>query len=401
MSDAGIVNGGAEQVVPSLGKNVTLLSQPGRKLYVIGTAHISQESVSEVNSLIEEVRPTTVCLELCSARYTALTDINRWRNLDIFKVIREGKTLFLLANLAISAYQRKLGQQLGVRPGAEMLAAAERARALGAKVELIDRDIHVTLKRTWASLSLGDKFALLGAIVSGMFSRQEIDAQQIEQMKEKAQLSQMMREFSAAMPPVQQTLIDERDRYMSAGLAQSEGSRVVAVVGAGHVEGIQRYWGQEIDRPALEVIPPPSRWLGLLKWLIPVLILAAFSVGYFKNRGQTLEQMIYAWVLPNSIAAALLTAVAGGRLLSVLAALVGSPITSLNPLLGAGMVVGLVEAWSRRPTVQDAERINEDVQSLAGVYRNPFTRVLLVAVMATLGSAIGAWIGAYWVVSLL
>ena len=175
----------------------------------------------------------------------------------------------------------------------------------------------------------------------------------------------------------------------------------VAVVGAAHVEGMVGYFGKDVDRDAIDVIPPPSDWTRFLKWIIPLVILSAFTYGYVKHDWTTFENMLTAWILPNSIVAAVLTAVALARPLSILTAFVCSPITSLNPLLPSGVVVGLVEAWLRKPTVEDAEQINEDVQSLGGVYKNRFTRVLLVAVMSTLGSALGAWVGLGWVLALV
>ena len=382
-------------------ETVTTLEDGQRTFWLVGTAHISQHSVDQVNEVIERVQPDAVCIELCETRYSALTDKNRWRNLDIFKVIKEGKTLFLLANLAIGAYQRRLGDKLGVKPGAEMLAAAEKAKEVGAEVVLADRSIQVTLKRTWGNLGFLKKAGLVSAVLSSTVSREEITAEQVEQLKQQANLSQMMQEFARAMPEVKKPLIDERDRYLISKVREAPGDRVVAVVGAGHVEGMRANFHTPVDRAPLEQLPPPSRVGAVLKWLVPLLVLGAFTYGYFNNEGQSLRQMLYAWVLPNSIAPALLTALAGGKLLSILSAFVGSPITSLNPLLGAGMVVGLVEAWLRKPTVEDAERINDDVRSLRGVYRNPFTRVLLVAVAATLGSALGAWIGISWLLALL
>ncbi|MCB9557467.1 MAG: TraB/GumN family protein [Deltaproteobacteria bacterium] len=383
--------------------NLTTLTADDKTVYLLGTAHVSKKSVEEVKQLIAEIEPDVVCIELCKARYSALTDENRWRSLDIFKVIKEGKTLFLLANLAIGAYQRRLGAELGVTPGAEFLAAAEHAKTVGAKVELVDREINITLKRTWRGLPFSKKTALIGAIMQSLVARggDGIQAADIERLKESPQLSEMLDELTKVLPEVATPLIDERNRYMMTKIERCEGKKVLAVVGAGHVPGMKALFGQPSDLEPLERIPPPSRIASVLKWVIPALILCAFAWGFYKNQGRTLAEMLYAWVLPNSVVAALLTIVAGGKPLSVLTAFVASPITSLNPLLGAGMIVGLVEAWRRRPTVQDAENINHDVQSLRGVYKNPFTRVLLVAVMSSLGSAIGAWIGAAWVVSLI
>jgi len=380
---------------------IHIIQDGERTIYLIGTAHVSEESVKEVRAVIDEVQPDTVCVELDEARYQALVDENRWRKLDIFKVIKEGKTLFLLANLAFGAYQRRLGSELGVKPGSELLAGAQKADEVGAELVLIDRDIHVTLKRTWAAIGFWTRANLLAEIVASLVTRGEGQEIDIEQLKEKSQLAEMMKEFTRHLPMVHKPLIDERDQYLMSGIDSAPGQTIVAVVGAAHVEGMKAYHGKTVDRESLEQLPQPSRWTGLLKWLIPALIIGAFAYGYHKHSGRTLSDMLYAWVLPNSVFAALLTSVALARPLSILAAFIASPITSLNPLLPAGVVVGLVEATLRKPTVEDAEQISDDVQSLRGVYKNQFTRVLLVAVMATLGSALGAWIGLGWVYSYL
>lgn len=381
--------------------SVTVLESERARFYIVGTAHVSETSVREVKQVIETLRPDTVCLELCEPRYNALTNETAWKNLDIFQVIKEGKTLFLLGNLAVGAYQRRLGAELGIRPGAELLEAARIAREVGAEVVLVDRDIHVTLKRTWASLGFVKKMNLLGAIFGGLTSREKVSAEEIERIKEQAHLSEMLAEFARVMPEVKGPLIDERDQYLMSKIEEAPGQQVVAVVGAAHVPGMKQSFGKPVDRAALESIPVPSKWWAVLKWLIPALILAAFAWGYFRQPSGTFEDMLVAWILPNSVMAALLTAVAGGKILSIACAFVASPITSLNPLLGAGMVVGLLEAWLRKPTVEDCERVNDDVQSIRGMYRNPVTRVLLVTVGSTLGSALGAWIGLGWVVALL
>lgn len=380
---------------------VTVLEKGETTYYLIGTAHVSEASVKEVREVIEKVQPDAVCIELCQARYNALTSEQAWRNLNIFKVIKEGKTLFLLANLAIGAYQRRLGEELGVKPGAELLAAAEKAQEVGATVELVDRDIHVTLKRTWANLGFWTKLKLLGAVVGSLVSSEEISADDIEKLKQQSNLSDMLSEFAEEVPDVKEPLIDERDQYLMSSIEEAEGQKIVGVVGAAHVPGMKENFGKPIDRAKLDVLPPPSRVVAALKWVIPLLLLAAFSYGYLKNQNVPLQDMIMGWVLPNSIMSALFTAIAGGKILSILAAFIASPITSLNPLIQAGMVVGLLEAWLRKPTVEDCENINRDVQSWRGIYKNPVTRTLLVAVAATLGSAIGAWIGLGWLGALI
>ncbi len=378
-----------------------MLKDGERTFYIVGTAHVSEASANEVREVIEAVQPDTVCLELCQTRYDALTDEDRWKKLDVFRVIRDGKTLMLLANLAIGAYQRRMGAQLGVQPGAELLAGAESAESIGAKIELVDREIQTTLRRTWANVSFWRKAELISAILASTLTRETLDEDAIEELKEQANLSKMLEEFSEALPEVKGPLIDERDAYLMSGIESAPGENIVAVVGAAHVPGMKRLFQTEVDRDRLDEQPQRATWTKGIKWLVPALVMAAFFVGYFKHQDETFEQMLYAWVIPNSVLAAIMTTLALAKPLSVIVAFIASPITSLNPLLGAGMVVGLLEAWLRKPTVEDAERINEDVQSLSGFYRNPFTRVLLVAFMATLGSALGAWVGAGWVVTLL
>ncbi len=381
--------------------NVTVLEQDNRTIYLVGTAHVSDASVQEVQQVIEQVQPDVVCIELCQARYNALTSDAAWKNLDVFKVIREGKTLFLLANLAIGAYQRRIGQELGVKPGAELLAAAEKAKDVGARIELIDRDIHVTLKRTWANLGFWDKAGLLGAIIESVFSREKVSATDIENLKQQAHLSEMLNEFAKEMPKIKKPLIDERDQYLASGVNLAEGKKIVVVVGAAHVPGMRETFGKPVDRSVLEALPPPSRLMKALNWLFPLAILAALVYGIYDRKGSSTEDLLMAWILPTSLMCFLFTAVAGAKLLSLASAALAAPITTLLPVIGAGMVVGLVEAWLRRPTVEDCEHINQDVQTWRGVYRNPVTRVLLVTVALTMGAALGAWIGLSWIVALL
>lgn len=385
----------------TLPDSVTVLRDGDREIALVGTAHVSQRSVEDVRHVIEQLKPDTVCVELDDVRYDALTNEKRWLELDLFKVIREGKVLYLLSTLGLAAYQRKIGERLGVRPGAELLEAVRAAEDVGAKLVLADRDIQVTLRRTWANLGFFSKMKLLGAMVAAPFSVQEITEEQIEALKDRDTISEMLDQLAEVMPQVKTPLIDERDQWLMSSIERAEGSRVVAIVGAGHVRGMLQQRGRTVDREALATLPPPSRFARVVKWVIPVLVLAAFAIGYARHEGEGLRHMLLAWILPNSVAAAVFTIAAGARALTVVTAFVASPITSLNPTIGAGMVAGLVEAWLRKPTVEDCQRIGEDTQSWRGYYRNPVTRVLLVVVLATLGSALGAWVGATWVVTLI
>jgi pheromone shutdown-related protein TraB len=385
-----------------LGPHVTTLERGGRTFHIIGTAHISAKSVEEVRRVIEAVRPDSVCVELCQTRYEAMTDPDRWRKLDVFKVVREGKTLYLLANLALSAYQKALGDQFGVKPGAEQREGIDAAQAVGAQLVLADRDIQATLKRTWANISLWRKCVLLGSVFEPAEGVSELSEERLEAMKDRDTISDMMREFAQALPEVKRPLIDERDLFLIAKVTRAPGARVVAVVGAGHVEGMVAHFDEAdaVDLDALSVIPPTSLLTHALKWLIPALLIGLFYVGYQENADRSLEELMWAWVLPTSLMSALFTLIALPHPLTLLAAAVASPLTTLHPAISSGMVTGLVEAWLRKPTVADSESILSDAATVAGLYRNPFTRVLLVAVVSSIGSALGAYVGLGWVLAL-
>ena len=372
-------------------------------IYLLGTAHVSKESVEEVKALVAEVEPEAIAVELCPTRYEALTAADKWKNLDIFKVIREGKLLMLLGNLGLSAYQRRIGKELGVEPGAELIAGVDAAKERQLEPVLIDRDIQTTLKRTWRNVGFFKKLMLLSETLAGAFEggSDEVDAASVEALKEKENLEDAMGEFAKALPEVKGPLIDERDLYMVSKLQELDAKTVVAVVGAGHVAGMTEHFEDEIDRESLTTIPPASSWTSVLKWLVPAIVLLAFGYGVQNSEGGSLEEMLLAWILPNSIAAALMATIAGAKPLTVIAAGIGSPITSLNPLLGVGMVAGLLEAWLRKPTVADCDSIHDDVQSLSGFYRNRFLRVILVTLASSIGSAIGAWVGAAWLVNIV
>jgi pheromone shutdown-related protein TraB len=391
---------------------VTELVSGDTTFHIVGTAHVSQRSVDEVRAVIAEVKPDVVCVELDQTRHDALTRASAFRDLDVFKVVREGRTLYLLAHLALASYQRRIGASLGVKPGAELLAAVEAATAAGIPVALIDRDINITLKRTWRNLGLWKRSMLLSSLVVGFEEGQggktggkgePITEATIEDLKEPQALSEMLSELGSAVPEIKGPLIDERDQYMASKLAEAGAGRrkVVAVVGAAHVPGMRTQFGAPVDRAALEQIPPPSLLWRVLKWLIPAVFLAALVWFWQTKDTSSFVEMLLAWLLPTSIGAGACTLLAGGSLLSVASAVVVAPVAAIHPLLGTGMVVGIVEAWSRRPSVADCERLPEDIQTFAGFWRNPVTRILIVAVASGIGTAAGFWVGVGWVASLL
>lgn len=389
----------------ALPSSVTVLESGGATFYVIGTAHVSERSTDEVKSVIDEVRPDVVCVELDQGRYEALTKDSAFRDLDVFKVIREGKTLYLLAHLALGSYQRRMGAKLGVKPGAEMLAAVDAARAANARVELVDRDIHVTLRRTWAALGVWKRAQLLGGLIFGSKEMEgedadEITAESIEKLKEPVALSEMMAELARALPEIKRPLIDERDAYLMSGTeaAAKDATKIVAVVGAAHVAGMQTHFGKPVDRAALAKPPRPSRFWQVVKYLVPALLLAFLVWGLLRFDTDKLGRMAFAWILPTSGLAGLATLATRGRLLTVGTAIVMAPICALAaPILHCAFFTGIVECWLRRPTVKDCERLGTDVETMRGFWRNPVTHILIVAAASSLGTTIGKWIGVAWV----
>jgi len=381
--------------------HVTRLSYQGKEILIVGTAHVSERSVEEVRRVIREERPNTVCVELDEGRYQTLIDKTRWQKLDIFQVIREKKVLFLLSSLALSAYQRRMGERLGVVPGAELLAAVETAKEVGAEVRLVDRDVQATLKRTWANLGMWDRAQIVGALLSTPFTVDEIDEEKIEQLKDKDTIGEMLHQVAQELPKIKTPLIDERDQYLMSNIQEAPGPKIVGVVGAAHVAGMVQRLGEPVDRAALEVIPGPSALSRSLNWLIPLLIVAAFGYGYYKHQGAGLEQLVTTWALSTATLSGLFTIAALGHPLSIVSAFLFSPITALNPAIGIGMVTGLVEAYFRRPTVADCEGIQQAFTSVRGVYQNRVSRVMLVFMLSNLGAALGSWIGLGRVLSLM
>ena len=372
-----------------------------KQILLIGTAHISQSSVDEVNDVIEQEKPDTVCIELCASRHQAMMDKDQWKNMDIFKVVREGKSFLLFANLIMTAFQKRLGSQLGVKPGAEMLAAAEASERVNSELLLADRDVKITLQRTWRGMPFWGRMKVLSQLLASLFIREEISKEEIEKLKESDALSEAMQILADQSPDMKRILIDERDQFMAEKIRQAPGKRIVAVVGAGHVKGLTGELEREHNLAELETVPPPGK-LGIwLKWGIPTLIVGLIGYGFFAVDTDVSIEMIQRWFLINGTLSAIGTAIAFGHPITVATAFVAAPFTSLNPAVAAGWVAGLVEAFLRKPQVRDFENLADDITHLRGFWQNNITRILLVVMFANLGSAIGTFAGGFAIASLL
>jgi pheromone shutdown-related protein TraB len=382
----------------------------GREIILIGTAHVSRESIDEVSRVIREEKPGLVCVELDAGRFAAMMEQGNWEKLNVAKLFREGKGFLLIANLVLSGFQRRLGQELGVKPGEEMKTAVNTAEELGIPYVLCDREVQTTLRRAWARCGLWNKCKLLATLLSGAFTTEKLSPDEIENLKKRNELDGMMAELAEYLPPVKKTLIDERDRYLAAKIwtggpapveqpGQDPGNnRTVAVVGAGHLEGIKAHLekiaaGKEGEDVAeLDFIPPRTFLSRAAGWIIPGLLAALIVLGFFRSGAEVSAAMLLRWVLFNGSLAALGTLLALGHPLSVLVSFFGAPVATLNPFIGVGIFSGITEATLRKPRVADAQNITGDVSSLKGIYRNRITRALLVFFLSSLGGVIGNFI---------
>jgi pheromone shutdown-related protein TraB len=401
---------GAERAAPEMGSEpVSRVERDGVEYTVLGTAHVSRLSAEAVRRMLEGGHYDAVAVELCETRYRTITDPDRWSELDLFQVLRGGKAGVTMAGLALGAYQRRLAEQLGIEPGAEMKAAIEGAAERGLPLLLIDRDLGITLRRASGRLSWWQRYGFGVGLFASLLSREEIGEEEIERLKEGDLLTETFRELAESSPALFDTLIDERDRYMSARLRQGNaghpGRKVLAVVGAGHLAGLSRNLAESRTAPeaevtALEVLPPPSRLLRALPWIILVLVLAGFAVGFMRSP-ELGWRLVATWVLANGTLSALGALLARAHPVTVLSAFLAAPLTSLNPTIGAGVVTASVECLLRKPTVGDFRTLRDDVAELRGWRTNGVARVLLVFLLSTLGSALGTWLaGARMVVEL-
>ena len=375
-----------------LPRTVHPIEVAGRRVLLIGTAHVSTSSVEDVRTTIERVRPDSVCVELCQPRYDSLTNPEAWRKLDILSVLRDGKAHLLLGSLIMTAFQRRIASQLGVKPGAEMVAAIESAREHGAALVLADRRIEITLKRTAARLGGWTKVKALSSLLASLFVPDSIDAEEIEKLKEEAQLADALQALAREFPQAKETLIDERDRYLAMKIREAPGPTVVAVVGAGHVEGIER----EIQRPQpiddLDTVPGPGLVPRILKWAIPLSIVALLAWGFYTGGVARWRESMVTWILVTGSLSAIGAIAALGHPLTVASAFVAAPLTTLHPLLAAGWVAGLVQAWIKSPTVEDLETLSDSITSIRGFWRHPVTRILLVVALTNLGASLGTFV---------
>ena len=363
-----------------------------KKVILLGTAHVSKESVELVGAVIDQEKPDTVCVELCQSRYQAIMQKEKWLETNIIRVIKDKKAFLLLSNLLLASFQKRIADKFAIKPGQEMIKAIETGKAVSARIIPADREIQITLSRTWRLMGFIDKIKILIQLVFSVGDIGDISEADIEKMKEQDILQSLLADVEKSAPVLKNILIDERDRYLAQKIKTAPGRKIVAVVGAGHVPGIKKCWGEDIDLIKLEELPPKKRISNFCKWFLPLFILALLFIGFFFGDAEAGPDMITWWIAANGIMAGLGALIAFAHPFTILSAILAAPLTSLNPMIAAGWVSGLVEAFARKPKVKDFEDLSQDIITVKGFWKNKVTRILLVVVFTNLGSAIGTFI---------
>lgn len=384
-----------------------ILTLGERTITLIGTAHISPESIQEVVETIKATTPDCVCIELDEKRREAISNPDSYREMDIVKVLKRGEGFLLLANLVLSSFQRRMGQNVGVKPGEEMLAAMNTAQELNIPVAMVDRSIQVTLRRAWAKNSFWGKMKLLASLVASIFDKEEITDEQIENLKNSNEMDVMMSELAEYLPAVKEVLIDERDRFLASKIWDASGKNICAVLGAGHLPGVEAYIEKvskgEVTTDVSEIDSiPEKKGIGKFAgWIIPAVIVILIALGFIRGGKDLGSEMILRWVIFNGGLAAVGAVLALGHPIAVLSAIVSAPFTSLTPVVGVGLVTGIVQAFFKKPKVVDMEHLQDDTATIKGWYRNRIIRVLLVFMLSSIGSTIGTFVGGADLISIL
>ena len=383
-----------------MGQNIVDIDD---NLRIIGTAHVSSASVELVREQIEQWKPNLVAVELCDSRLRSLRQPDDLDNDDLLKIIKEGKSAMILLQSALAAQQRRMGMETGEKPGAELLAAIEIAEENGIDHALIDRDVVVTLRRAWRKMGLREKWRVLNALL-WEDDDEEFDLDEL--IEDSDLLTTMMEEARDAAPRAGEVLIDERDAFLAGRIQQIRGKgKVLAVVGAGHINGIIEH----LQQPPMETTsklselstePPKPVWPKVVTWAIPILLLSVIGYLFWNGDTEALKDTLWYWTAANAILAGIGVALARGHPLSILVGALASPITSLNPTLAAGWFAGYTQLKIAAPTGGDATEFLA-LQNYSLFYRNRVGKVLLVTALGNMGSALGAWLAGGAIVGMI
>jgi pheromone shutdown-related protein TraB len=393
-----------EEKLEKITENLYYEKYNGKEIYILGTAHVLDKSKEEVEKYIEELDPDTVCVELCESRYNSLVEENRWKDLDIVKVIKEGKAFLLLSNMILSSFQRRIGKDLSSQPGAEMISAVKIAKERGKNIELIDRDVNITLKRAWSLSKFSDKIQILEVLMESIFSREKVKKEEVEELLANSDiLNNMMQELASKLPKVKEVLIDERDFYIANKIKNSSGNKILAVVGKGHINGILKYLSSDNemkDLSELLYVPENKKSKRIFAYLFGLVLILLFALGFFKSNKTGIE-MILAWTIASGITTSISALLVMAHPVTIILSWLAAPVKAIFPPISAGIFLAPIEAYLRKPRVIDFENLGEDITTFKGFLKNRVTRILLVFVAVTIGAIIGHTIALIWMTKIL
>jgi pheromone shutdown-related protein TraB len=375
----------------SMDENITRLEYNGKTIILVATAHVSKQSVELVKQVVAEEKPDSICVELDEQRYNSIQNPKAWESMDVVKVIKEKRVGFLLANLVLSAYQKRMAKKLNTNVGQEMLQGVACATDSGAHLVLADRSIQVTFIRIWRKLNLWEKGKLIFNLLFSFLNDEEVTDEDLNRLMQEDMLESALSEMRKQFPKIGDILISERDMYLAWKIKTAPGDKVVAILGGAHVPGVKTQIFEGGDVEALATIPTKKSISKLIGWVIPAAIMALIVYSFAVNVQTGLRQLTV-WVLWTGVLAGAFTALSFAHPLSILTSVLVAPMTTLNPVLACGWFTGLVEASVRKPTVKDVNSIPEDIMSLKGFFKNRFLRILIVVMMANIGSSIGTFV---------
>lgn len=374
-----------------MNENVVKITYNNKNIYLIKTAHVSKNSIHDVDECFKEINPDSICIELDKQRYDSLNNKDKWRDTDISKIIKEGKVGLLLVNIILSSFQKRMATSLNSQNGGEMIEGIKLSKEYNKELVLADRPVNTTFSRIWNSLGLYEKSKLLVSIIMSIFDKEEISEKDLQELKEKDSLETALNEVSKEFPNVKKVLVDERDQFLAQKIKTAPGNTVMAIIGAAHANGIEKNLYNEIDTNKLEQVEKKKGLGTFLKWFIPLFILVMLIITFITNKDTGIEQ-IKSWIIWNGTAASIGSLLCLSHPLTIVVAFIAAPITSLNPLLSSGLFAALVEATLRKPKVKDFEDITEDTTSFKGFFKNRVTRILLIFIFVNLFSAIATFI---------
>ena len=375
-----------------MNENIVKLDYKDKEIYLVKTAHVSKNSVQDVIDCVEEINPDSICIELDKQRYDKLNNPDAYSNQDIVKVIKEKQVGFLLVNLILASFQKRMAKTMNSTSGAEMMEGIKLAKDKNINLVLADRSIKGTFSRIWNKLSFKEKIHLLSSMITSIFEDEEITEEDINKLKEADALEAALLEIGKEFPTVKKVLVDERDQYLCKKIRDAKGKKIVAIIGAAHAKGIEKNLNKDINLSELDDISKKKVSSGnIIKWLIPIALISMVVYTIYTNKDIGLSQL-KSWLLWHGSLSALGTILALGHPLSILVSFIMSPITSLNPLLASGWFAGIVEASIRKPKVKDFEDLAEDTATFKGFFKNRVTRILFVVIFSNLFSTLGTFV---------